>query len=106
MTVAPEPLSLEPATSIGTISREHSAPWPPPPGACVQGGSAAVELAGIRSKMSGPKTIVMGVLTASMCSGCSYDRNIREAGQNRTLQQPHADVIDHFVPHTSTELVS
>ena len=56
--------------------------------------------------MSGPKTIVMGVLTASMCSGCSYDRNIREAGETRTLQQPHADVIDHLVPHTSTERVN
>jgi pimeloyl-ACP methyl ester carboxylesterase len=56
-----------------------------------------------KTKMSECKTTVTGVLIASMFIGCSYDRNIGEAAQTRTLQQPHADVIDHFVPHISTE---
>ena len=51
----------------------------------------------------GPIVIVAEVLIASMCIGCSYDRNIREAAQTRTLQRRPADTIDHFVPHISTE---
>jgi hypothetical protein len=43
------------------------------------------------------------VLIASMFIGCSCARNIGEAAQTRTPQQRHADVIDHFVPHISTE---
>src|SRR5262249_16483623 len=46
---------------------------------------------------------VGGLLIASMFIGCSYGRNIGEAAQTRTTQQPHAGVIDHFVPHISTE---
>ena len=56
-----------------------------------------------KTKMSERKTVVAGVLIASMYLGCSYDRNIREVAQTRTLQQPHAGVIDHFIPHISTE---
>jgi pimeloyl-ACP methyl ester carboxylesterase len=46
---------------------------------------------------------VAGVLTGSMLVGCSYGRNIGEATQARTPQQSHAGVIDHLVPHISTE---
>ena len=53
--------------------------------------------------MSERKTTVAGVLIASMFIGCSYERNIGEAAQARTPQQSHAGVIDHFVPHISTE---
>jgi len=43
------------------------------------------------------------VLAASMFIGCSQGRNIGEVAQTRTAQQPHGDVIDHFVPHISTD---
>ena len=53
--------------------------------------------------MSERGDVVAGVLIASMFIGCSSARNIGEAAQTRTPQQRHAGVIDHFVPHISTE---
>jgi pimeloyl-ACP methyl ester carboxylesterase len=38
-----------------------------------------------------------------MFIGFSYERHVEQAAQTRTLQQPHAGAIDHFVPHISTE---
>jgi pimeloyl-ACP methyl ester carboxylesterase len=52
--------------------------------------------------MSQRKPTVAGVLIVSMFTGCSYERNIGNA-QIRTPQQRHASVIDHFIPHVSTE---
>ena len=46
---------------------------------------------------------VAGVLIAWMFIGCSYTRNVREAADTGTPQQRHAGVIDHFVPHISTD---
>jgi hypothetical protein len=43
------------------------------------------------------------VLIASMFIGCSGNQNIGDTAQTRPLQQPHAEVIEHFVPHISTE---
>jgi len=51
--------------------------------------------------MSERQTTVAGVLIASMFIGCSGNRNIGDTA--RPLQQPHAEVIEHFVPHISTE---
>ena len=45
---------------------------------------------------------VAGVLIVSMFIGCSSARNIGKAAQTHT-QQRHAGVIDHFVPHISTD---
>jgi hypothetical protein len=56
-----------------------------------------------RTKMSERQGTVAGVLIASMFIGFSYERNVGQAAQTRTLQQPHAGAIDHFVPHISTE---
>jgi pimeloyl-ACP methyl ester carboxylesterase len=53
--------------------------------------------------MSERKATVAGVLIVSMSIGCSYERNIGKAAQAGTPQQSHAGVIDHFVPHISTE---
>jgi pimeloyl-ACP methyl ester carboxylesterase len=53
--------------------------------------------------MSECTTTVAGVLIAAMCIGCSFARNIGQAAQTRTPQQPHAGAIDHLVPHISTE---
>ena len=75
-------------------------PWnqglPPNPVACNVNGRPAK---GTNKR----NATVAGVLIASMFIGCSYERNIGEAAQTRTPQQPHAGVIDHFVPHISTE---
>ena len=53
--------------------------------------------------MSEPKTIVAGVLIASICIGCSHDRNIGQAAPPRAPRHVHAAAIDHFVPHISSE---
>jgi hypothetical protein len=53
--------------------------------------------------MSEHQGTVAGVLIASMFIGFSYERNVGQAAQTRTLQQPHVGAIDHFVPHISTE---
>jgi pimeloyl-ACP methyl ester carboxylesterase len=59
---------------------------------------------GRRAKTMSQRTpTVAGVLIVSMFTGCSYERNIGKAAQARTPQQRHASVIDHFVPHVSTE---
>ncbi len=52
-------------------------------------------------KMSEPGTIVAFALLASMCSECSHVPRSAAAETGRR-QQPHADAIDHFVPHIST----
>lgn len=52
--------------------------------------------------MSERRSVVAGVLIASMLAGCSHARGSREAAQT-TPQERHAGVIDHFVPHMSTE---
>jgi pimeloyl-ACP methyl ester carboxylesterase len=51
--------------------------------------------------MSERKTTVAALLIASMVIGCSPERNIGQAAQ--TARQPHAGMIDLFVPHISTE---
>jgi pimeloyl-ACP methyl ester carboxylesterase len=56
-----------------------------------------------KTRMSERKATVAGVLIVSMFIGCSYERNIGKAAQAGTPQQSHAGVIDHFVPHISTE---
>jgi hypothetical protein len=53
------------------------------------------------TKMSERKTTVAALLIASMVIGCSPERNIGQAAQ--TARQPHAGMIDLFVPHISTE---
>jgi pimeloyl-ACP methyl ester carboxylesterase len=53
--------------------------------------------------MSERKATIAGVLIASMSMGCSYERNIGKAAPASTPPQSHAGVIDHFVPHISTE---
>jgi hypothetical protein len=53
--------------------------------------------------MSERKATVAGVLIVSMFIGRSCERKIGKAAQARTPQQSHAGVIDHFVPHISTE---
>ena len=56
--------------------------------------------------MSDPKGTVAGVLIVAMFIGCSYERKVGKAAQAGTPQQSHAVVIDHFVPHISTERVN
>ena len=53
--------------------------------------------------MSGWGSALAGVLIASIFIGCSYAQNLGEAAHTRTPQQRPAGVIDHFVPHISTE---
>ena len=53
--------------------------------------------------MSAYASTVAGALIASVFIGCASTRNIGDAAQIRTPQQRHASVIDHLVPHISTE---
>jgi pimeloyl-ACP methyl ester carboxylesterase len=53
--------------------------------------------------MSERGSAVAGVLIASMFIGCSLARNTGDTAQRRTPQRRQAGVIDHFVPHISTE---
>ena len=46
---------------------------------------------------------VAAVLIAAMFIGCADERDIETAAQARTPPQSHRVVIDHFVPHISTE---
>jgi pimeloyl-ACP methyl ester carboxylesterase len=46
------------------------------------------------------------VLIVATFIGCSYERKTGKAAQAGTPQQSHAVVIDHFVPHISTERVN
>ena len=53
--------------------------------------------------MSARVGTVAGALMASMLIGCSSTRNVGGVAQIRPPQQRDASVIDHFVPHISTE---
>jgi pimeloyl-ACP methyl ester carboxylesterase len=56
-----------------------------------------------KTRISERTATVAGLLIVSMFIGCSYERNIGKAAQARTPQQSYAGVIDHVVPHISTE---
>jgi len=57
----------------------------------------------IKTKMSERKATVAGVLIVLLFGGCSHERRIGKAPLAQTPQQSHDGVIDHFVPHISTE---
>ena len=52
--------------------------------------------------MSARANTVAAALIASVFIGCASTRNVGDA-QIRALQHRHASVIDHFVPHISTD---
>ena len=56
-----------------------------------------------KTRMSELKAPAAGMLIVAMFIGCSYETTIGKAAQRRTAQQSHAGVIDHVVPHISTE---
>ena len=53
--------------------------------------------------MTARVSTVAGALIASMFMGCSSTRDVGGAARTRPPQQRQASVIDHFVPHISTE---
>jgi pimeloyl-ACP methyl ester carboxylesterase len=60
--------------------------------------------ASLSQSVPSPRTAtVAGVLILSTFFGCSYERNIGTRAQAPMPQQSRAVVIDHFVPHISTE---
>ena len=53
--------------------------------------------------MSERVSAAAGVLIALMLTACSHPRRVGEGAEIRAAQQGHAAVIDHVVPHVSTE---
>lgn len=53
--------------------------------------------------MHDPKAAIAGALIISMFIACSHERNIGKGAQGRTPQPSRAGVVDHLVPHISTQ---